>query len=336
MYDTACCLIFVSPAQFVDCLKTNNSNGLPFFQGYGSCETCPGAPNRRIHHQHQAIISSYKFNCCGNITEWGVDLNPVDKVTRFTFDFQVWRPSPTVNETGCYSLVNRFIVRSTSLPTTPIISHVARVTPSPQDQLQFQPGDVIGFYVESHSTISNNDNGVVVLNIGSYTSELVWFGHIDVTAQPSQYGSCPYPVGTNGVLNSLTYAAPVISLSIATYSCSSSTTNLPHPSPTLIQSTPTEDIYFMYPGNKSSNTSTTSITVLILGVTLPVIILVGVIVIVTILITVTIMKYKNPTNARRGSSNSDQKLQYVYYSTINTAHSIQLEPNVAYATHLTT
>ena len=68
--------------------------------------------------------------------------------------------------------------------------------------------------------------------------------------------------------------------------------------------------------------------------TLPVILLVGVIVIVTVLIAVMIRKYKNPTNARRGSNNNDQELQYVYdYPTVNTAHSIQLKPNVAYATH---
>ena len=51
-------------------LQMNNGNGLPFFQGY-----IAGA-ERRIHHKHQAIIPSYQLNCCGNITEWGVDLNP--------------------------------------------------------------------------------------------------------------------------------------------------------------------------------------------------------------------------------------------------------------------
>ena len=154
-----------------------------------------------------------------------MDLNPAVEmvVIRFNFDFQVWRPSPTVNETGCYSLVDNFIVRSTSLPTSPESEHVARVTPSPQDQLQFQPGDVLGFYVESHGegsqTGGDDNNGVVLLNNGSYTSEFVWFASIDITAKPSQSGSCPYPVGTNGVLNSSTHAAPVISINLTTYSC---------------------------------------------------------------------------------------------------------------------
>ena len=208
------------------CLQTNSEDGLPFFQGYAGDA---GRPGRRIQHQHQAIIPSYKFNCCGNIKEWGVDLNPVEENVTFNFDFQVWRPSPTVNETGCYSLVNNFIVRSISIPIQPESEHVARVTPSPQDRLQFQPRDVLGFYVESDGTSSNNDNGVVLLDNGSHTSELVWFGRIDVTAQPSQSGSCPYPVGINGVLNSLTRAAPVISVGITTvtYSCFHSTSSAP-------------------------------------------------------------------------------------------------------------
>ena len=162
-----------------------------------------------------------------------MDLNPVEENVTFNFDFQVWRPSPTVNQTGCYSLVSNFIVQSTSLPIQPESDHVARVTPSPQDWLQFQPGDVLGFYVESDGTSSDGDNGVVLLNNGSYTSELVWFASVDMTARPSQSGSCPYPVGVNGVLNSLTHAAPVISVGIATYSCTHSInpnpTTLPNP-----------------------------------------------------------------------------------------------------------
>ena len=151
-------LLIVSPAQYTECLQTNNSNVLPFFQGYTGAA---GEPARRIHHQHQAIIPSYKFNCCGNITNWGVDLNPDDDTNpRFSLDFQVWRPSPTVNEDGCYNLVNNYIVRSISIPTSPVNEHVIRVTPLPQDQLQFQPGDVLGFYVESHG-LSNEDNGVI-------------------------------------------------------------------------------------------------------------------------------------------------------------------------------
>ena len=184
------------------CLKTNGSR-LPVFRGYD------GGSDRRIHHQHQAIIPTYKFNCCGNITEFGVDLNPdVDEQNK-TFDFilQVWRPSPTLQTDSCYSLINEYRITSTIIGNT---GRVAKVTDLPQNQLQFESGDVLGFYVESHGPRTNDDNGVVVLNDSSHTSELVWHGRI--TSLTSWSGSCPYPVGTSGLLNTSTHAAPVISI----------------------------------------------------------------------------------------------------------------------------
>ena len=158
---------------------------------------------------------------------------------------------------GCYSLVDDFV--STEIPIgispTPTIG-VARITPSPVDQLQFQPGDVLGFYVESHGdgpgSQGDADNGVVLLTSGSYTNELMWYGSIGVaTAQISQTGNCPYPVGTNGVLSSSTHAAPVISISVITYSChqSSSITVAPSSisSPFSIQ--PTYSSYNSHPSS---------------------------------------------------------------------------------------
>ena len=118
----------------VACLQTNSENGLPFFRGYDQAGA--GKPNRRIHHQHQAIIPNYKFNCCGNITAWGVDLNP-------------------------------------------------------DTALQFQPGDVLGLYVEQHDDITGFDDGVVVLNNGSHTSELVWFASVDIARISQPPSSSP-------------------------------------------------------------------------------------------------------------------------------------------------
>ena len=203
-----------------NCLTTNNSNGLPMFQGYTDNA---GGPGRRIHHQHQAIIPSYKFNCCGNIIEWGVDLNPDRDEDDKTFDFilQVWRPSPTLQTDSCYSLINDHRIMSTVIKKDLQTGRVAKVTTLPQNQLQFEPGDVLGFYVESHGSGNtpdgDNDNGVVVLNNGNHTSELVWHGRI--TSLTSQSGSCPYCVGTSGLLNTSTHAAPVISINITTNSC---------------------------------------------------------------------------------------------------------------------
>ena len=105
---------------------------------------------------------------CGNITEWGVDVRPDGSgiQNRYALDLQVWRPSPTVNDStgaGQYSLVGNNRFTSISLR-----SGVAIVTPSPQDYIQFQPGDVLGFYVEE---ARRDDEGVVVLTSSSFTMQ---------------------------------------------------------------------------------------------------------------------------------------------------------------------
>ena len=144
---------------------------------------------------------------CGNITEWGVDVHPGGggHQNTYTLDLQVWRPSPPVDDstgTGQYSLVgnNRFTSISLS-------DGVAIVTPSPQDYIQFQPGDVLGFYVEDARLTA--DGVVVLTNPSTFTSEVVWYVSIDPAMATSQ---SVYSIGSSGDLNSLTRAAPVISI----------------------------------------------------------------------------------------------------------------------------
>jgi hypothetical protein len=203
-------------AQEFVCLQTGNGNGLPSFEN-----TEPNEVDGVIGRRQQAIISSYKLDCtgpqdlmCGNITEWGADLQPgggKHDMKQYSLDFQVWRPSPTVDDstgTGCYSLVgnNRFTSISSQLS-----GGLVRVTPSPQDYIQFQPGDVLGFYVEEASAAA--DGVVVLTRPSSFTSELVWYASIAPTMATSQNGDCPYSVGSNGVLDVSTRAVPVISIS---------------------------------------------------------------------------------------------------------------------------
>lgn len=188
-------------------LQTNNKFGPPDLTDYEYADN-----DHRINRYHQAIIPSYKFDGCGNITAWGVDVF-YDDQNSYTLDFQVWRPSPTVDSstgTGCYSLVGNNRFTSISL-----INDLAIVTPSPQDYVQYQPGDVLGFYIEN---AAQDHNGIVLRTSPSWlTSELVWFASITGTAKTSLNGDCPYSVGSGGVLGRSTRAAPVIS--IATSKC---------------------------------------------------------------------------------------------------------------------
>ena len=190
----------------VQSLQTGNGNGPPVLKDYVDNEN-----NNRIFLHHQAIIHTYKFNSCGNITEWGADVFQDDQ-NRYALDFQVWRPSPTNNLTGagCYSLVgnNRFISIS-------LRGGIAIVSPSPQDYVQYQSGDVLGFYVESASPILSTtrpDNGVVIQNTGDFTKDTIWYASIAPTMATSKDLDCPYTVGTLGDLKSSTRAAPVISI----------------------------------------------------------------------------------------------------------------------------
>ena len=186
---------------------TKNENCLPSFEDYRGSDR-----ENKITRRHQAIIPSYKFDCdemCGHITEWGVDVHPDGggHQNDYTLDLQVWRPSPTEDiddstGTGQYSLVgnNRFTSISLS-------DRKAIVTPSPQDYIQFQPGDVLGFYVDSEQ--GNNDGVVVLTSPSSFTSEVVWFASIAPTQTTVR---TTYSIGSSGDLDTSTRAAPVISI----------------------------------------------------------------------------------------------------------------------------
>ena len=227
LHDTACVCHTHSQITGENCLQTGNGNGLPNFTDYGGrgggprggggdgdssrrSRSDPRGRNNRILRHNQAIITSYKFDCdqmCGNITEWGVDVHPGGNghQNTYTLDLQVWRPSPTVEDstgTGQYSLVgnNKFISISLS-------DGVAIVTPSPQDYIQFQPGDVLGFYVED---ARESDDGVVVLTSpSSFTNEVVWYANIDPAMATTQ---SVYSIGSSGDLSTSIRAAPVISI----------------------------------------------------------------------------------------------------------------------------
>ena len=126
-----------------------------------------------IPHHRQVIITSYKFGCYGNITEWRLATTGSSIV--YSIQFQVWRPSPLVEINGCYSLVgsNRF----TTVPQDRVVT----VSPPPEDRIQFLPRDVLGFYVEG---AQRDEAGVVTLSDFSergdngYETEEVWYDTI--------------------------------------------------------------------------------------------------------------------------------------------------------------
>ena len=138
----------------------------------------------------------------------------------YTLDFQVWRPGPNVSSNGCYSLVgnNRF----TSVPLSDGLAQSLSPT-SPEQRIQVQPGDVLGFYVESASY--RTGRGVVLLRDGSvegdgeYETEEVWYADVSNPIFGNQM--CLYPIGPgrSRALSSSTNAAPVISVGFSKLAC---------------------------------------------------------------------------------------------------------------------
>ncbi len=185
------------------CLTVGNGNNLPSFTDYSD------GGGGRILTNHQAIIPSYQFYCCGNVTVWRVDVHPVGSEHQWitTLNLQIWRPSPTEEMdtqlgTGSYSLAGNERISPVSLTAGRVL-----VTPTPGKYTQFRPGDVLGFYMEN---VVDNNRGVVLLSSVTFTSEVVWYASV-----ASQKGGClnTYSVGSSGDLNTLTRAAPVISMS---------------------------------------------------------------------------------------------------------------------------
>ena len=93
------------------------------------------------------------------------------------------------------------------------------MTPLPQNRIQFQPGDVLGFYVESTRVSNAASRGVVILNDRTvqgdrgFQTEEVWYANIAHHHPSNYHHAYPYAVGPHGVLNTFTNAAPVISVS---------------------------------------------------------------------------------------------------------------------------
>ena len=119
----------------------------------------------------------------------------------YTLNLQVWRPSPTVDQTNGYSLVGNNRFTSISLDGRVAVP----LLPSPSNYIQFQPGDVLGFYVEEAR--DDDNKGVAVLTTHSYTRESVWYASTSQTVT-----GCPISVGSGGDLNTMLFAAPVISI----------------------------------------------------------------------------------------------------------------------------
>ena len=190
-----------------DCLQAAREAQLPFRDDNGS---------PRLPSGSQAIITSYKFGCCGNITAWQTYVQPGGGGHRngeYDIFFQVWRPSPTVQDNGCYSLVGENRFTGITFDKDDPVSE----TPEPSNIISVRPGDVVGYYTFSRDDPDNMGSQGIQLET-DYTDDIVWYlADFDTDSITLEATNCPLPVGDgpDSILTSLTNAGPVLSVSIS-------------------------------------------------------------------------------------------------------------------------
>ncbi len=157
----------------------------------------------RLPSGTQAIITSYQFHCCGNITAWQTYIvqpgggKHNDGV--YTINFQVWRSSPTVGVDGCYSLVGEDRFPSISFPEGGLVSE----TPAPSNIITIRPGDVVGYF--SMSSENGHDEGIQLET--DFNDEAVRYnGGLPMSNGGGE--SCPFPVRSTRTLSSSTIVQP--------------------------------------------------------------------------------------------------------------------------------
>ncbi len=196
-------------------MATNGDRDLPNFVRPGG-----GGEPRFRENPIQAIITSYRFDCCGVVTEWRALVEGSGGGhfynQPYTMSFQVWRPnSPSpVNTDGCYTMqgTNHFpsiLLADPGSDDRGILTGV----PLESERIEVQPGYVVGFYLESSI---RDDDGIQFAgdfdNTSLYTDETVWFATGSLTPRPD--AACMYPVGTSGLLSSSTNLAPLITATV--------------------------------------------------------------------------------------------------------------------------
>ncbi len=190
-------LLFMNVGQ--DCIRANSDGGnnLPNFGNPGNTNFIVGV------NPIQVIIKSYEFHCCGRVGGWAAYVQPGGgghTTEVYSINFQIWRPMG----------VNTFVkIGENSFPSLTLADNsLIEETPASSDQINFQPGDVVGYYLED----SRDQNGGVQFDSG-FTSEELWYA----TGSPDLQNECLLEVGTAGDLSMSINLGPIISISLSEY-----------------------------------------------------------------------------------------------------------------------
>ena len=158
-------------------------------------------PNGTEYIGYLVIAPQLKFNCHGSITSWHAltNFNIVDSALDHLpqdITFQLWRPSAEDNKV--YSFVGsnfaRFIgneirERRTILDDGTLFFNLTSNVPT-EERLQFQPGDVIGWYIHTSLQSSNQPLTVVYRHATSKESAVDMFS---TEIEDTRFAATPPP-----------------------------------------------------------------------------------------------------------------------------------------------
>ena len=185
-----------------DCLQAAEGEQLPFRDNNSS---------PRLPSGSQAIITTYQFGCCGDITSWQTYVQPGGGLHIFrAYDifFQVWRPSPTVQSNRCYSLVGENKFTRIFLSNGGLVSE----TPEPSNIISVQPGDVVGYYTFSRLDPDNSDMEGLQLDRSRPNDNVLFLPY---TMGVSTICEVSVEDGGGRTLISSTNAGPILSVSLS-------------------------------------------------------------------------------------------------------------------------
>ena len=191
-------------------------------------------------------MPAYRFQCSGRVTEWRACVQPGGfSSEQYYIQFQVWRPTGIE---GCYELMDYNIplddarMSETEMSDSSVIIDAEGFLSPPGDnsdplyrcvvlpvrenqQIEFQPGDVVGYYVDHFRDGNDRINGGIQWIEDSevavhYRDDLI---REDIKTLYAIGGANPTECGLEmsesvtenlHTLNTLSASAPIINLSI--------------------------------------------------------------------------------------------------------------------------
>ena len=220
-----------------------STDRLPLFRDYG--EQLSKKSVRPESDMFQAIVPDYTFQCSGRVTEWRACVEPGDNSKeQYYIQFQVWR---STGIDGCYEMVGYNIplddarVEEKEVTDSDIIIEAEGFLSPPENsndplghcvvlpvresqQIEFQSGDVIGYYVDRYNNGKDKNDGGIQWIEGIIDADVFCRYAIQRVSIKSQYAigkripsECGFEIlgdNTSYSLSSSMHRAPVISLSI--------------------------------------------------------------------------------------------------------------------------